>query len=76
MAKETDFATLVRLLRQRKNQTQEQLARTLDVTVSTLSGWENGHHTPVRAQRKRLLRMADKAGLRIALGKAPSGSVE
>lgn len=59
----TDFAALVRLLRESKGLTQEEFARELDVTVGTLSGWENGHHRPVKAQRKRLLRLATKVGI-------------
>jgi hypothetical protein len=39
------------------------IARELDVTVGTLNGWENGRHRPIRAQRKRLLRMAQATGI-------------
>ena len=38
--------------------TQEEFAHELDVTVGTLNGWENGRHKPVKAQQKRLLRLA------------------
>lgn len=58
---DVDFASLVRLLRQSRGQTQEEFARDVDVTVGTLNGWENGRHRPVRAQRNRLLRMASDA---------------
>lgn len=70
----TDFAALVRLLRESKGLTQEEFARELDVTVGTLSGWENGHHRPVKAQRKRLLRLATKAGIQAPLASSSPDS--
>lgn len=75
-AQSTDFAALVRLLRERKGLTQEEFARQLDVTVGTLSGWENGHHRPLKAQRKRLLRMAIKARLNEPRGSSPQDMVD
>jgi transcriptional regulator with XRE-family HTH domain len=60
-----DFATLVRLIRRTRGQTQEELARELDVTVGTMNGWENGKHRPVKAQRRRLMSLADEIGLSI-----------
>jgi len=58
-----DFAALVRLIRRARKQTQEELARDLDVTVGTMNGWENGKHRPVKAQRRRLVTMAEEMGL-------------
>ena len=60
-----DFAALVKLVRQTRGQTQEELAHELDVTVSTMNGWENGRHRPVRAQRRRLIALAEGMGLTI-----------
>ena len=65
MLKDIDFATLVRVVRQNRGQTQEELARELDVTVGTMNGWENGRHRPVRAQRRRLILIAEEMGLTI-----------
>jgi DNA-binding transcriptional regulator YiaG len=70
----TDFPALVRLLREAKGLTQEEFARELDVTVGTLSGWENGHHRPVKAQRKRLLRLASKARIQPPLARSSPSS--
>jgi DNA-binding transcriptional regulator YiaG len=70
MTNTIDFASLVKELRQAKGLTQEEFAAALDVTVGILSSWENGHHRPVKAQRKRLLRLASKAGIQPPL--APS----
>jgi transcriptional regulator with XRE-family HTH domain len=58
---QVDFAELVRSLRAARRQTQEEFAHVLDVTVGTLSGWENGKHIPVRAQRRRLLALAARS---------------
>lgn len=58
-----DFASLVKLIRQARGQTQEDLARDLDVTVGTMNGWENGKHRPVKAQRRRLINMAEELRL-------------
>lgn len=46
--------------------TQEEFARELDVTVGTLSGWENDHRRPFTAQRKRL-HLAMKVGIKAPL---------
>ena len=69
-----DFAALVRLLRQRKGLPQEEFARELDVTVGTLSSRENGHHRPLKAQRKRMLHWAMKAGIQAPLAPSSPGS--
>jgi transcriptional regulator with XRE-family HTH domain len=58
--RDIDYGVLVRLIRTHRGLTQEDLARELDVTVGTLNGWENGRHRPLRAQRKRLERMAEE----------------
>lgn len=62
--KDVDYAALVRQLRAARGLTQEEFARDLDVTAGTMNAWENGKHRPVKAQRKRLLRMAEEAGIR------------
>src|SRR5215207_9279225 len=65
MMTDIDFAALVRLIRRARKQTQEELARDLDVTVGTMNGWENGKHRPVKAQRRRLVTMAEEMGLNV-----------
>ena len=72
MASTIDFGLLAKELRQVKGMTQEEFAAALDVTVGTLSSWENGHHRPVKAQRKRLVRLASKAGIQPPLAVSPS----
>jgi transcriptional regulator with XRE-family HTH domain len=56
-----DFPVLVRDLRQALGLTQEQLARELSVTFSTVNGWENGRHRPIPALASRLLNLAGRA---------------
>ena len=58
-----DYGAFVRLTRLQRGQTQEELARELEVTVGTINGWENGRHRPVRAQRTRLRRIAEELGI-------------
>lgn len=59
----SDFANLPRRIRERRQLTQEELARELDVTVGTLSNWENARRRPVRAQQRRIEQIADSLGL-------------
>jgi transcriptional regulator with XRE-family HTH domain len=56
---EIDFTALVREIRQARHITQEQLARELQVTFSTVNGWENGKHRPIPALARRLVELAD-----------------
>ena len=52
------FPMLVREIRRARHLTQEQLARELQVTFSTVNGWENGKHRPIPVLAKRLLEIA------------------
>ena len=61
---EVDFASLVRQLRQVRRLTQEQLARELEVTFGTVNGWENGRHEPIAALGRRLVELAEGAGMK------------
>lgn len=58
-----DFSDLVRSIRKARSLTQEQLARDLNVTFSTVNCWENGKHKPMPALAARLLEMARAAGI-------------
>jgi transcriptional regulator with XRE-family HTH domain len=59
----TDFAALVRNLRDHLGLTQEQFAQELGVSFSTVNVWENGKREPLPFLRRRLLEMAKEAGL-------------
>ena len=63
MGTSTDFAALVRSLRQQLGLTQEQFAQQLGVSFSTVNVWENGKREPLPFLRRRLLEMAEEAGV-------------
>lgn len=67
-----NFPALVRALRQRLGLTQEQLAQQLGVSFSTVNVWENGKRAPLPFLRRRLLEMADEAGVTAAASKNDS----
>lgn len=45
---------ILKEIRKELSITQEQLARDLNVSFSTLNRWENGHNTPSRLARMRI----------------------
>lgn len=63
MAGGPNMAALVRSLRERLGLTQEEFARELGVSFSTVNVWENGKRQPLPFLRRRLLEMAEAARL-------------
>jgi transcriptional regulator with XRE-family HTH domain len=63
MKMEINFSALVRKIRQSREITQEQLAREIEVTFSTVNAWENGKHQPIPALARRLVDIAQDAGI-------------
>lgn len=59
----SDFAALVRSLRDHLGLTQEQFAHQLGVSFSTINVWENGKRDPLPFLRRRLLELAKEAGV-------------
>jgi len=59
---EKDVSRLVKRLRERMGLTQEQFAREVGVTFSTVNLWENGHRRPQPYLLKRLLEMEASLG--------------
>ena len=53
----TDVTSLVKELRRRLNLTQEQFAREVGVTYSTVNNWENGKRVPQPFLLRRLREM-------------------
>lgn len=51
---ETDYAALVKALRQRLGLTQEQFAHRLGVTFASVNRWENGQVKPSPMARQKL----------------------
>jgi transcriptional regulator with XRE-family HTH domain len=70
-----DVPRLVKGLRQRMGLTQEQFAREVGVTFSTVNLWENGHRRPQPYLLKRLLEMKHEldADLKRSTKRKPSG---
>ena len=58
---EIDVAVLVKELRRRLNLTQEQFAREVGVTYSTVNNWENGRRAPQPFLLRRLLEMKEES---------------
>jgi len=65
MQAQVDIPALVRAIRKSRGLTQEQLARELGVTFSTVNGWENGKHRPLPLLVRTLSEIAGKLGLEI-----------
>jgi putative transcriptional regulator len=63
MSTDIDFRELVKEVRRVRGITQEQLARDLNVTFGTVNGWENGKHQPIPSLARRLLEIAQAAGV-------------
>lgn len=50
-----DFREIIKIIRHQKDFTQEQLARELNISYSTINRWENGHTTPSKLAQMRIL---------------------
>ncbi|MEG1462955.1 MAG: helix-turn-helix transcriptional regulator [Anaerorhabdus sp.] len=49
------FGDLIKEVRKELGITQEKLAHELDISFSTINRWENGHTSPSRLAKRRLL---------------------
>lgn len=58
-----DFMQKVRKLREIKGWAQEDLAREIDVSLSTVQRWEGQGAKPIRHARRQLERLFKKTGL-------------
>lgn len=61
------FDEILKRIRKELNITQEQLARDLSVSFSTLNRWENGHNTPSRLARMRLVEYCNKKSISVEI---------
>lgn len=57
------FSKILRQIRIQQNYTQEQFARELNVSFSTISRWENDHTAPSGLAKMRLLEYCKKKGI-------------
>ncbi len=62
MTKEPDVPELVRSLRKSLGMTQEQFAKEVGVTFSTVNQWENGRRQPQPFLLNRLVEMKQEIG--------------
>ncbi len=49
------FGDVIKKVRKQLGITQEQLARELDISFSTINRWENGHTVPSKLAKRHLL---------------------
>ncbi|MCM1270576.1 MAG: helix-turn-helix domain-containing protein [Ruminococcus flavefaciens] len=54
------FSEILKHIRTQQNYTQEQLARELNVSFSTINRWENRHTAPSNLAKMRLLEYCQK----------------
>lgn len=54
------FSEILKQIRIKQNYTQEQFARELNVSFSTINRWENGHTAPSGLAKMRLLEYCKK----------------
>lgn len=57
------FDEILKCIRKKLNITQEQLARDLNVSFSTLNRWENSRNIPSRLARMRLVEFCTEKGI-------------
>jgi len=62
--KNKDISKLIKKLRNKLDLTQEQFAQRVGVTFSTVNSWENGKRKPHPFLLRRLMEMAEEAGLK------------
>lgn len=54
---------ILKLIRKELNISQEQLARELNISYTTINRWENSHRTPSRLAKMRLMEFCASKGI-------------
>ena len=49
-----DYASSIKELRKKMNLSQEEFAKVLGVSFSSINRWENGHHEPTAKVKRKL----------------------
>lgn len=57
------FGDIVKEIRKQLGITQEQLARALNISFSTINRWENAHTVPSRLAKMRLVEFCEKSSI-------------
>ena len=60
-----NYAVKIKEYRQRKFLTQEDLAKILSVSVTSITRWENGKFEPTMQIKKRLYQLFVEAGMKV-----------
>lgn len=60
-----NYALKIKEYRQRKFLTQEDLAKVLSVSVTSVTRWENGKFEPTMQIKKRLYQLFVEAGMKV-----------
>ena len=61
------FEDIIKKIRTELNITQEQLARELNISFSTINRWENGHTSPSKLAKMRLLEFCSSKNVDAAI---------
>lgn len=64
---EVGFGMIIKKIRSQLKMTQEQFARELDISFSTINRWENGHTVPSKLAKVRLLEFCKNQNVDINL---------
>lgn len=64
---EMGFGMIIKKIRSQLKMTQEQFARELDISFSTINRWENGHTVPSKLAKVRLLEFCKNQNVDINL---------
>lgn len=60
-----NYALCIKEYRQRKLLTQEDLAKILNVSVTSITRWENSKFEPTIAIKRKLMVLFEKAGMKV-----------
>ena len=60
-----NYAQKIREYRERKLLTQEDLAKVLNVSVTSITRWENGKFEPTMSVKRKLRVLFDEAGMKV-----------
>lgn len=61
------FGDIIKKIRNQLGITQEQLAHELDISFSTINRWENGHRSPSKLAKRRLLEFCKNSNVDITI---------
>ncbi len=61
------FGDIIKEVRKELGITQEKLAHELDISFSTINRWENGHTSPSRLAKRRLLEFCKNNNVNITI---------